>query len=267
MSEFTTAALLFALLLLSSGVGVLVQGRLPERHRSRETIEAIRLVVSILVTFAALVLGLLTSSVKASFDEFGGRMRGYAVDMIELDQRLRQYGEAAEPARALLRTYVAAAIADTWPDEPKPSGDYPTNLKRLRPDSIEGEETGVLLARVDDAIRNLEPADKIHRKLADLLTPLISRTLEARWRLIETAAPTVSWPLLTLMTSWLVMTFVAFGLASPRNAVVYATMALCALSMASAVYLILELDTPLGGWIVVSSEPLRDALLHIDAPR
>ena len=30
--------------------------------------------------------------------------------------------------------------------------------------------------------------------------------------------------------------------------------------------MILELDTPLSGWIAVSSQPLRDALLHIDAP-
>jgi hypothetical protein len=267
MSELTTATLLFALLLLSSALGAYVQARLPERHRSRETMEAVRLVVSILVTFAALVLGLLTSSVKASFDEFGDRMRSYGVDMIELDQRLRQYGETAEPARALLRTYVAAAIADTWPDEPKPSGNYPTNLKPLRPGSIEGEQTGVLLTRLDDTVRSLQPGDELHRRLAGLMTSLMSRTLEARWRLIETAASTVSWPLISLLTSWLAMTFMAFGLCSPRNAVLHATMALCALSMASAVFLILELDTPLGGWIVISSEPLRDALLHIDAAR
>jgi hypothetical protein len=29
--------------------------------------------------------------------------------------------------------------------------------------------------------------------------------------------------------------------------------------------MILELDSPLSGWIVVSSEPLRNALQHIDA--
>ncbi|MGO8801356.1 MAG: hypothetical protein ACLQE9_16240 [Roseiarcus sp.] len=266
MSEFTVATLLFLLLLLSSAIGVLVQRRLPERHRSRETIEAIRLVISILVTFTALVLGLLVSSVKSSFDDFSNHMRGYGVDMIELDQRLRQYGEAAEPARALLRTYVAAAIADTWPDEPKPTGDYPTHLKRVNPNSIEGEETGVLMQRLDDMIRNLEPADKIHRQLAALLAARMSHALEARWRLIETAYPTVSWPLLSLMTSWLVMIFTVFGLGSPRNAVIYATVVLCALSISSAVYMILELDTPLSGWIVVSSQPLRDALQHLDAP-
>ena len=40
---------------------------------------------------------------------------------------------------------------------------------------------------------------------------------------------------------------------------------LCALSFSSAIFFILELDTPIDGFIYVSSEPLRDALRHIDA--
>jgi hypothetical protein len=93
----------------------------------------------------------------------------------------------------------------------------------------------------------------------------MTQTLELRWRLVETAQSTVSWPLLCLMTSWLVMIFAVFGLSSPRNKVIYATIFLCALSISSAVFMILELDSPLSGWIVVSSEPLRNALQHIDA--
>ena len=266
MNETAIAVLLFLLLLLSSAVGLLLQGRLAERHRSRDTIDAIRLVISILVTFTALVLGLLTSSAKTAFDEFGNRMLGYSVDMIELDQRLREYGDAGSPSRALLRAYVAAAIADTWPGEPRPTGSYPTNITPAVAGSIEGEETGEMIAHLDESIRSLEPTDRAHRKLADLLAARIEHALELRWRLIETANPTLSWPLLSLMTSWLVMIFAVFGLSSPRNGVVCATMLLCALSISSAVFMILELDGPLSGWIVVSSQPLRDALRHIDAP-
>jgi uncharacterized membrane protein YuzA (DUF378 family) len=266
MIEISVASLLFLLLLVSCAIGLVLQARLAERHRNRETIDAIRLVISILVTFTALVLGLLTSSVKTAFDDFSGRLRGYGANIIELDERMREYGGAAEPARAMLRTYVAAAIADTWPDEPRPTGAYPTHIKTFVPGSVEGEELGALLSRVDKAIRGLEPADRFHQQLADLLKVRMTDTLEQRWRLLETAVSTVSWPLLALMTSWLVMIFAVFGLSSPRNRVVYVTIALCALSISSAVFMILELDTPLTGWLVVSSGPLRDALLHIDAP-
>jgi hypothetical protein len=266
MTESLIAGLLFVLLLLSSALGLFLQGKLAERHRTRGTTDAIRLVISILVTLTALVLGLLTSSAKIGFDDYGGRLRVYGIDIIELDQRMREYGGAAEPIRSLLRAYVAAAIADTWPDEPRPTGAYPTHLTTFVPGSIEGEELSALLVRVDNAIRSLEPTDKFHQQLADLLKDRMTQALEQRWRLLETAASTVSWPLLALMTSWLVMIFAVFGLSSPRNRVVYLTMALCALSVSSAVYMILELDSPLTGWLVVSSQPLRDALLHIDAP-
>ena len=49
----------------------------------------------------------------------------FAGDITELDVRLREYGEDAAPIRAQLRAYVAAAIADTWRNEPPPSGAYP----------------------------------------------------------------------------------------------------------------------------------------------
>ena len=39
-----------------------------------------------------------------------------------------------------------------------------------------------------------------------------------------------------------------------------------AVSIASAVYVIVDLDTPLTGPIVSSSQPMRDALAHLDRP-
>jgi hypothetical protein len=266
MIEVSVASLVFALLLASSAFGLYLQGKLTERHRGRDTIESVRVVISILVTFTALVLGLLTSSVKTAFDEYGDHLRGYGIDIIELDQRLREYGDSASPARTLLRSYLAAAIADTWPDEKRPPGEYPTQIKRTGPDGAESEELGALLVKLDRMIRGLALADDFHRDLAGVLRARMTQTMELRWRLIETAAPTVSWPLMSLMTSWLVIVFAVFGLISPRNRVVYVTMLRCAFSISSAVFMILELDTPLTGWIVASSQPLRDALSHIDAP-
>ena len=40
----------------------------------------------------------------------------------------------------------------------------------------------------------------------------------------------------------------------------YTTIALGALSIASAIFVILELDTPFDGLFTVSSQPMRDAL-------
>jgi hypothetical protein len=176
--------IIFVLLLGSAGLGMYLHGRLGERHRTSETVDHVRLVVSILVTFTALVLSLLLSEVKGTFDTFDARLRAFAGDLSNLDIHLREYGPDAEPIRATLRKYVAAAIADSWRDEPAPSGDYPQF--KYTP-GVERQELGALLIQVDYAIHKLDPPDHFRQRLADSLGNQIDEALHARRQLIETA--------------------------------------------------------------------------------
>jgi hypothetical protein len=263
MKDVGIAGLALVLVMASSAIGLLLQSRLREPHRRRETTDAIRLIMAIVVTFTALFLGLVMSSVKSSHDLFDARLRGFVSDVIQLDLRLKEYGEPAAPMRATLRTYVAAAIADTWRDEPRPSGVYPTFAPTQ---SYEREQLGAMLFELDNAIRRLEPPDDFHRKLAESIAARMTDLLQQRSLLVVTPQDTVSLPLIILMVFWLVMIFGVFGLTSPRNRVVYAALLMCAVSVSSAIYLILDLDKPLDGLINVSSAPMRSALRHIDAP-
>jgi hypothetical protein len=54
--------------------------------------------------------------------------------------------------------------------------------------------------------------------------------------------------------------FASFSLFARPNATVVATLLICALSVASAVFLILELDRPFEGLLKIPSDPLRGAL-------
>jgi len=263
MSDYWVVLAVLIVLIASSMTGVFLQRVLKERQRDRETVDAVRLVISILVTFTALVLSLLTSTVKGSYDSFDSRLRAFAGDITELDSRLREYGEDAAPIRAKMRAYVAAVIADTWRSDPPPAGDYPKF-----PDSanIERTQLGGMLVDVDVAIRRLAAGDAYHQKLAGLLETRMTELLQQRRLLIETVHDTISWPLLTGMTAWLAIVFAVFGLMAPRNIVVHTTIALCAVSFTSAIFLILEFDKPLSGIIHVSSAPVRDALRHLDTP-
>jgi len=263
MSDTWVVLAVLFVLLASSAIGASLKRALKENQKDRDTIDAVRLVISILVTFTALVLSLLTSTVKASYDSFDSRMRAFSGDITELDIRLREYGEGAAPIRAKTRAYVAAVIADTWSEELRPSGAYPTFSSAA---GIERQELGAMLVAVDVAIRRLEPGDAYHSQLADLLEKRMTELLQRRRLLIETVHDTISWPLLTGMTSWLAIVFAVFGLIAPRNAVVQTTIVLCALSFASAIFLMLAFDKPLGGLIKVSSQPARETLRHLDAP-
>jgi hypothetical protein len=264
--ETLTSAVLFLLQLASFHLGCRVQARLPEHHHSRDTVESVRLVIVMLVTFAALVLGLLTSSAKSRFDSQSDDLRRYAIYLIELDQRLREYGAEANAARSLLRTYTAAAIADTWPGERRPAGQYPTHFEQDIRHSLENTALGNMLSDLDTMVRRLSPSDAFYAQLLTVIQTRITFVMQQRWVLIESARSTISWPFLMVLTLWLMIVFAIFGLSSPSNGLMQATILLGALSVSSSIFLILEFETPLSGLITVSSEPMRDALVHMDRP-
>ena len=69
---------------------------------------------------------------------------------------------------------------------------------------------------------------------------------------------------LIFLISWLAVLFLSCGLCAPRNFTVIALLLICALSVSSAIFLVLEMDRPLDGVIKASDAPLRKALELID---
>jgi hypothetical protein len=265
MFEIGSALLVFFLLLGGTALGALVRPLLPEEHKAHETVQLIQLVIGMLVTFAALVLGLMTASAKNGFDTVGNDFRAYAADLIQLDTSLRDYGADAAGARALLRAYTAAAIASTWTDEPPPAGDYYPH--HVGPDSVRNELENTSLGDLLDAmqlkLRQIKPADPYHAGLLQECVERFDRLVQERWKLIEEAHSTISKPFFVTLAFWLLVIFLSFGLIAPRNALALVMITLGALSIASAVYVIVDLDTPFTGPIVISSAPMRDALMHL----
>jgi len=262
--DIACTALLFLILLASAEIGWVAQRKLHERHVSRDAVESIRLLMGMLLTFSALVLGLLTSNAKQRFDGYNNDLSAFGVSLVELDHRLRTYGPDAQHIRALLRSYTAAAIADAWPEEAQPAGRYPRFDQASGHDSVEGTELGRMLADVDTQIERLAPLDDYRRQVAARLRDRVTQAIEQRWQLIFSARSTVSWPFLLVLTSWLSIIFAIFGLTSPRNRLVYAVVGLSALSIASPLYLILDYTEARTGLLKLSSFSMRTALSHMD---
>jgi hypothetical protein len=264
MIEIIEAGAAFLLMIASALAGWAVQRALSDRHRTRDSIESVRLVITMLVTFSALVLGLLTSSAKSRFDGEADALSSYSVSLIELDQRMRQFGPETAPMRASLRAYVAGAIADTWRDETPPTGTYP-RFPASDPDTVENSSLGALLVDIEAQIDVLQFADARQNSTGPRLSLQIERVLDKRWRVVASVMSTISWPFLAMLLFWMTIIFATFGLSSPRNPTLYATILLCALLVASSLYLILDYDSPKTGFIHLYSMPLRNALAHIDA--
>jgi hypothetical protein len=62
---------------------------------------------------------------------------------------------------------------------------------------------------------------------------------------------------------WLAIVFGSFGLSAARNTLSTARQAGSSRTISSAVVVILDLDTPFTGILVVSSQPTRGALAHL----
>ena len=263
--EFVYTLGLIVTMLGSAAAGLWVRHRIDDRHLSRESVDSIRLLMGMLLTFAALVLGLLTSNAKQRFDGLNDNLSAFAADLIELNHKLVVYGPDADAVRHLLRQYTAAAIADTWTNEPVPSGDYPRFSKLPATNGIEGEQLGAILDQIGLMIDRLAPTDEFHRQVAVSLRARTEAAIAQRWHLIFQAHSTIAWPFLLILTTWLCIIFAIFGMTSPPNRVVYVVVVLSALSIASPLYLIIDYSDSLTGTIALSDASLRSALAHMDA--
>lgn len=254
------AALGFCMLLTAAtGLGFKLRGVLPEEHLSERNMEAVRLVTSLMVTFAALVLSLQLSSVKASFDKAYRDRNADAAQLVQLDLCLRNYGPPADAIRTKLRSYTAAVIASTWPDEQRPDGiAYPDTTTMAR----QGESAALsgLISEISLAVNGLEEPDALRRNIAAECRATFVAMQAQRWAVIEDAS-TQRWPLFTgIVTFWLMLVFLSFGLQAPRKLLAAVVLVIGIVSISSVMFVIADLTSHYGGLFGIPSTAMRLAL-------
>ena len=115
-----------------------------------------------------------------------------------------------------------------------------------------------------DQIRALAPRDERQQTLRTRALEVIEAMLKDRWMVAGAGATSVPVPYLVILLFWLTMTFTAFGLLAPRNTTVLVVLLLCAVSVSSAIFLVLEMDGPFDGMLKVSPGPLHYAHAHLN---
>src|SRR5262252_4410860 len=203
--DLLSALLIVILLCSSAGLGMFISPRLPPAHRARETVEMMTLVIGILVTFAALVLGLITASVKKEYDDAVHYRQEYALQLTQLDRCLRNYGPGADAARAYLRSYTAAAIASIWPSEPPPVGVHYPDTSGMHNLVINGE-VPAHANRMNHAgleINRFSPTDASQARIAENCRQDYRDVLRARFSVLETKHARLSAPFYRILVFWL----------------------------------------------------------------
>ena len=265
MLELGAAVGLLLLFSASTILGFAVKSWVPEAHRSKEALQLIQLVMSLLVTFTALVLGLLTTSVKADYDKAEHDRVRFAAAITQLDRCMRNYGPGSEVVRSQLQSYTAAVIASTWPSEPKPQGVHfpdPSDMARTGPDPVLAN----LINNVGLEIRKLAPPDGLHQKLAEDCFTSYNDVLHSRWAVVEDVYSSLSKPFYCAVIFWLSVVFAGFGLSAPWNTTVGMVLLLGIVSVSSALVLILDINLPYEGLFSIPSTAMRSALAQMTAP-
>jgi hypothetical protein len=229
-------------------LGMLLPRMLPARHLTPQSKDFVRLAMGLIATMSALVLGLLIAAAKTSYDTQSSQFRQMSAKIVLLDRVMAHYGPETAPARDLLRQSAGAMLE-------RIDGGPRSGPSEFRPTPI-SEHLYEVLAR-------LQPQGESQRSLRTEARTIAMDIALTRWLLVTEHAGSIPMPFLVMLVFWLAIIFASFGLLAPRDGTALATLFICSVSLAGAIFLILELDRPFDGLIRFSSAPLQDALTQL----
>jgi hypothetical protein len=252
MSAIAISLITLACIMGGMLFGMFLRTLLPEHHLTDDSKDVIKMGTGMVATMAALVLGLVIASAKGTFDTLNIGVRQTATKVILLDRTLARYGSETREARDVLRRGVTTAIERVWQGEKK---------------AIAVEQvghSGAAIGELEEKLRQLSPRNVDQRGLQSRALQISGDIAEAISQLTQQSGQTsIPVPFLVLLGCWLTIIFFSFGLFTSPNTTVIVVLLVCALSAASALFLILELDQPYGGFIKISSAPLQNALARL----
>jgi hypothetical protein len=247
MNTTLTTAIASACLLAAVGVGMLFRRFLPEHHLSAESRDTVKLAMGVVATMSALLLGLLVSSAKNSYDTTRTEVTQVASKYRLIDRVLAIYGPPAAKVRVELHTLIEESMRRMWPDH----ADLPVPSNQKEFDSFYV------------ALLNLEAHNDTERTLKAQAANLTLEMAQFRSLMLAESPTSISKPMLAVVVLWLVMIFLGFSLIAPPNATANFALIASALCVAGALFLILELDRPFGGLMRISSEPMLNVLRQL----
>ncbi|MEF8755655.1 MAG: hypothetical protein V5B60_17285 [Accumulibacter sp.] len=239
-------ASLVALAVLAGGLaGTFLRDRLPGRHLDEDTKWMVRIGIGFLSTLAALLMSLIISAKMQSFDAVSRSVATTAAQIVGIDASLRELGPAGDAARAQLRALVSAEVDRLWQHAPSPASD----ARGYHP--------------LERTLRALAPAGAAEQAARARALQLTSELAHAGGLASSESGSTTTVPLLIVLLLWLVIISFGINLFAPASVTIVVVNLLVSLSIAAAIFLILELDQPYHGFIGVSDAPLRAALQQL----
>jgi hypothetical protein len=245
--------LIFILFMVAGYAGLALQTRLTEQHKTGETKGVVGQVSGLVSLLLALVLGTLIGVSFAYYSTQRTNLENFSAQILRLDQALAQYGPETKPMRDKIKAGIVKGYETFW-------GGGDVDPKALTVEAPLANAQGI-----SDFLATLQP--KTDAQKAALATANTYASLVEQSRLLislQVAAGPVSPFLLWILVFWTAALFFAIGLYAEWNSVVLAAITFGALSIAFAIFLILEFGEPYTGLFRVSPAALEQTIEFID---
>lgn len=244
MNPETVALFILPCMFGGAWLGLNLRPRIPDINLDAETRRSIDMALGLIITMTAVILGFVVASAKNNFDSQDVAIKESAATILTLDRMLTDYGPEATPIRMSIRAVVGNLYEKTW------GGGFQAG-------ELDKVKSAPMRENILAHIQALTPKTDAQRWLQDQALQLGIDVLKIRSLVLERVGSTVPLIFLVILTFWLTLIFFGFGLLTIRNPTIIVVFLLCALSVAAAIFLILELDGPFDGCIKISGEPFR----------
>jgi hypothetical protein len=245
MASLFVAVAVGALLFGFGLLGLYLKRLVPEHHMSAGSRDMIGAVIGMLSLLLALVLGTLVGSGYGFFASQKGDIESLCARSLELDLAFRQYGPETQPLRQALRDSMQEALDAIGGD----SAAYQRHF-----------ELGGYMSKFEkwnQTLSSLSPRLPAQTALVSSMSASSVAFQQTRLLMSLQLASSTSWPLIVIVVSWAMLLFFGFGIASGLNRTSLAALAFGSFAVASAIFLILELNQPLSGLFRVPSAPIE----------
>jgi len=239
-----------AAVFVGGSLGLILHRVLPEKHLTGGGKDMIGAVVGLVTLLSALVLGLLIWTAYGVYAGQNVAIQTLAAKVLQLDLALADYGPEAKDVRAQLRQGLGKTIDEIWGANESDANFVANNFAAALQNLRNRESTLAALHPTTDAETQALAAAKA----------TVESIGQSRLQMSFALASPISIPLIVIVAAWATFLFFGYGLMSGGDAASFVAVAVGALAVASAAYLILDLSSPYSGIFRASSASLEQVL-------
>ncbi len=235
--------------------GLALHRTLPEKVTLGALRDMTGAIGGLLTLLTALVLGLLIWTAFGVYAAQVAAVRNLATETLQLDVALADYGADAASGRAQLREAVARTIDQIWGTQ----GDS----------NFVAQTFDATIANLHDRqafLNSLHPSTETQKQALAAANQAAAAIAQTRLQMAVALTDTISRPLVVIVVGWAVFIFMGFGLMHTSHLAAVVAMAVGAVAVSSAVYLVVDLSQPYAGLFHVSADPIADVLQRMGKP-